>query len=519
MRQHDLPALLELAFNCAFFAALALVCVNALGFTSSAANPLVSSDSWHFLDVIVRPYAGGELDLSDLLSKRNAMDHSQPLRRVILLFHYQWFDLDFRIEAMIGTTVALINLALFWVIARFSQIRTDRSARVAGRTAFVALAAIYVSLNAPVVFSWSLVTLNFTSHLFIVLFFVAGWHAFRRGSPSARFILFLAALAADFVADDSGIIATVAVVLSALIVGLRQRAVGNAVWTSAAAIAAMTVYLVLYGALAPVVPTGSGQALGLGSSLAALAAQLGDAWNWAVIPLAASVVHRSHLNSWFGSADVPVMLVASLVAVAHVWFWLRAFRGRVNLASFVAVALMLLFYGLLAGILLGRVSEYGSDYLWQPRYALIYQWNLVALLLMLLAQIWGAADASSTPPRSRRWPLVLPATAAILLLLVQIPLSVDAWSRIKYQERFQQQQALQMGMLARYPDVVPERCLNTLSVCSFRPERRAELITFLSERQLNVFSPEFQKRNSLSPGSDGEQVEGGVLDARNRRPT
>jgi len=81
-------------------------------------------------------------------------------------------------------------------------------------------------------------------------------------------------------------------------------------------------------------------------------------------------------------------VIAIVVIAAHAWFWRSALVGRRNLASFVAVALMLVFYGLVAGILLGRVGANGMLYLWQPRYTLIYAWNIVALLLMASGAIY-----------------------------------------------------------------------------------------------------------------------------------
>ena len=86
----------------AWWLALAAICLNALLFAVKAANPLVVADGWHFLEAIVMPYAHGDLAFGDLFLKRSAMDHSQPLRKLILLMHYEWFDLDYAVEAVIG---------------------------------------------------------------------------------------------------------------------------------------------------------------------------------------------------------------------------------------------------------------------------------------------------------------------------------------------------------------------------------------------------------------------------------
>lgn len=477
--------------------ALAAICLNALLFAVKAANPMVVADGWHFLHAIVMPYAHGELEFGDLFLKRGAMDHSQPLRKLILLLHYEWFDLDYSVEAVIGALAGIANLAIFWWLLAGG--RGDAGPRPAERLAFVALAAAYLSLNASVVFTWPLLTLNYTSHTFLLAYFGAAWWALSGPGVARPLLVALAGFVLGVVADDTGTIAAIALAMAAALHGVRAGQHARAAAVALAGIGGQAAYLVFYRLVAP--PVGGGKSLG--ELAPALLERIGEWWQWLVVPLSASVAHRAQLEAWLGAAAAEWLpsLLAAVLLVAHLWFWWKAVAGRRNAAAFVATCQMLLFYGLLAGMLLARVSQHGSDYLWQPRYVLIYQWNLVALLLMAAAQLAPAqpGPAAAVTRSATRWTSV----AAALVLLLQLPLSVQSWQVLPHAKRFQERQATQMRQLAASPATVPRRCVHTLVVCRHPPARRAELMGFLRDQRLSVFSPGFDGRHPDLAAEDG----------------
>lgn len=155
-----------------------------------------------------------------------------------------------------------------------------------------------------------------------------------------------------------------------------------------------------------------------------------------------------------------------------------------------------MFYGLVVGILVVRGSRYGLDYLWQPRYVVIYQWNIVALLMMGASQL-PVAGASSTP-RSAGGPALL-ACVAVALLLLQLPLSRHSWSGARYRSANQQRTALSLGTMAHRAmrdEVDPS---SVVVECQLQPQCKSEVVRFLKTNRLNVFSPAFQARNRLYP--------------------
>src|SRR3546814_14806596 len=122
-------------------------------FPAKVANPLVASDGWAFVDGVVRKAAEGNFEWQDLFFKRGALDHSQPLRKLSLLFHYRFFDLDFSIDAIAGVSFAIVNVAILWWVARSGRRGMPPSA--SEYFAFTALAAVFLSLTATVVFRYS----------------------------------------------------------------------------------------------------------------------------------------------------------------------------------------------------------------------------------------------------------------------------------------------------------------------------------------------------------------------------
>jgi hypothetical protein len=90
-------------------------------------------------------------------------------------------------------------------------------------------------------------------------------------------------------------------------------------------------------------------------------------------------------------------------------------------------------------------------------------------------------------------------TVACALVLLQCRLSVWTWSGAQYSTGFQRKLARQIGELAAHPERVPKKCAPALIVCRYPIEQRKELVGFLKENKLNVFSPVFQARYRLYP--------------------
>ena len=487
-----------------FIGALAIVCANALVYAARVANPLIMSDEWAYLDGFVRKAAGSGVTISDFFAKRFALDHAQPLRRAILYVHYRGFGLDYSIQGLVGVLFAFANLALFWKIA--APVDDGQRRQAWFRLAFLALAAVYLSLNAGTIYTWPLLTLGFSSHFFVLACLLAAWKANVGGTRRSAWILFAAALAMDIVADDTGLLVSIALVFATVLWqcrrdGMREAAkapaLRNVVLPVVAAYAAYRAFrfAVTRGAVAAYPMADQFSA---GNILHALHERMPGLLAGLHVPLVAAIAQKSKLAWLFGSAaTIAEWAVFAVMAFAHAWFWWRAWRRPTGRAGYVAMVLMLYLYGALAGILVGRASLYGADYFWQPRYVFLYQWGVVALLLMAIDAMSGAAADGMRA----KGPLRTVATAcAAALIVLQCCLSAATWGGTRYSSGFQRRLALQIGELAAHPERVPEKCAPALIICRYPVDQRRELIGFLEENKLNVFSPAFQARYRLYPG-------------------
>lgn len=464
---------------------------NAAIYIAHAGNPLVASDSWYFIEAFLRKAMESGPTLQDFFVNRGAMDHAQPLVKALLLLDAQWWGLDFVYEALVGLALAAATFAVLaattWRGAR------ERQPRWLHGLLLGTMAACLVTLNSGMVFSWSLVTLIFISYLEAVCGAACAWRALRTGRPGA---LFAAMLVIAFTMDDVGILMAAAIAIATLLASARLRA-----WRSGLlAVAAIVLAEGLYAAVSAgfLHPGNGAVSRVVGGSHLQVAWELrGSALEIMRIVFGSSLAHANPVDYYFPGQVAGIQSGLALAAVAaHAWFWWRAWRGEWNRAVFHAVALMLLFYSLVAGIVYARVPEYGAAYLNEPRYVAIYLLSSVALLLMVLGQ-----QARLARPAWRILALVL----LLALLALQVALSRFTWYEGRFLGRYYHEMAHEMLVLGE--GQVPAACVPMLSVCEMPPAQRDEAIRFLRRHGLNVYSPEFLARYRFEalqpvPGDD-----------------
>jgi len=221
----------------------------------------------------------------------------------------------------------------------------------------------------------------------------------------------------------------------------------------------------------------------------------------ALVPLGDSLIHPSVLALWFPlRAGTLGTLLGALLLGAHLWFWWRVFRTGDVLTTDairtrrVAIALMLFFYGTVAGIALQRVPANGIEYLHQPRYVIFYQLNLAALGLMAYVEFCRRVPRDGGM-RLLGAPFVI---ALLALAVLQWHLSLRSWSETKYRSVWLEDTAQIMGRLAADP-AVQIQCTADLPVCGFPVAKRRELMFMLQNYQLNAFNKDFQAFYRLRP--------------------
>ena len=478
------------------------IVLNALWFTASAAIPVPSSDAWYFIDTFVRKALGHELHVADFFAQRFAGDHAQPLQRLVLLVHLRFADLDFRLEALAGTLLGALTCGL---LARelLSVVHT-RAQQWQARLGAIAIFGAGLSLNSTMLYTWSLVSLAWISLLAAVLYWrtaAASWNE-RTYFVAMALVTFVVGMVTDEIAFPTFAAAVVALWIRDGL-GRPRRAILLLASGGIGLFAARW----LIGSMAhEAAAATSGSASQLLDTL-----RSPEAWKLIVGPLSDSVIHQQHLAAWFPRSFVLVqVLIAATLVLLHVVFWWRAL-GHGNRPErpvlVLAVASMLFFYASIAGVALSRIGTYGIEYVHQPRYVVVYVLNVIALLLMFSAPV--AADAHGSGTAHRKMAI----TVASVILLLQLPLSWDAWAQARYVRGYSHRAAIALAAVARDPaaSTAAAKCPPTLTVCNAPADVRVRTFALMREHGLNVFSARFRAAHGLE---DLDLSASGVLEEK-----
>jgi hypothetical protein len=454
--------------------------LNTLYYVVRTANPVIRSDGWYFLDVFVRKVFDGTLTFGDFFVKRAGADHAQPLFKLLMLGELRFFDLDFTVESIVGLFSAAACVAILWKIVATTFRSEHRD--FARYLAWLAMSAIFFSLKSYDTWTWPLVSLGYLSMVPMLLFVVAAWQSWNRG----RYVWLVAITLLLGIIDDDGAIMVVAATLGAIALVLLCDPVQRRreAWITLAVVIGCTLAVRVGYSFAIVSDGPPNQPL---SSYMHILSGLviSEGARWISIPLALSVLppdapHSMHVVTWHALQ----WLVAGLLVIAHLWFWCHALKRDCNLAKFSAICLMLLFYAWLAGILVYRVPEYGTSYFYQDRYVQLYQFNLIALLLMWTSIFQFEALQSLW---RRRIATIIPVLACLLLIGLQIPYTRAAWYQRRFLVTYYHAMAVRLIQLADEP-ARTDGCEPELSVCGYPLDERRELLKILTDNQLNVFS-------------------------------
>lgn len=488
-------AMLSIAVACASI-------LNAYSYTLVIANPLVQSDVWRFLDGFLGRFIDHGFSWQDVFVEPDPSDTNFPIYKSFLMFNTRWFGLDLRLEAVMAVLAAIACVLL---LARTAAARPFAAWRTRECALLAALSLAMLSLNSPNLYAWPLALAWYVPVLLACAYFGAA-HA-------ARWRLAAAATFALGVLLDEFAYPVVAATLLAW-AALRWRDWRALRLPAAAIVAGLAASRIFYGAWDATAPPELLAAAGdpvLARSWGAFLSA--DAWKAVVLPLSDSLVHQDNLVPVFGThAQAARWTLALGLVAAHVWFWWRTWRiarsgdsmrkvagaADGDRAAWLAVAMMLFFYAMVAAVVLQRVPEHGFDYLDQPRYVLFYQLNLVALALLLYSHGNGNGDTDAAVAAPQRTQRIAAPIALALIVALQVVLSAQAWAQAKYVSAYLQHAARDMGRLAEDPSAQIQ-CLPIVRACDFPADKRRRVMARLVGYRLNLFSPNFQAMHRLYP--------------------
>ncbi len=459
--------------------------LNAFAYTLVVANPLVQSDVWRMLDGFLGRFVDGGFRWADVFVEPHASDTNLPLYKLFLFFNVRWFALDLRIEAVLALLAGAVSV---WLMAWYPA-RRDTGPLARGWIWLLAIVAMsWLSLNASANYAWPLALSWHVPVLVSIAYFCVVRSSTWQVAAAATLLL-------GILLDEFAYAAVLAAFAAFAL--CPNRPWRHVIALAAAAAVGVAVSRIFYGVwewTAPAPLGGADAAVQMTRSAAGIATAA--AWKALAFPLTDSVVHVDNLAPLFGRwAGVLRWTIALALLMAHAWFWGTITRisreGNGDRAAYLASAVMLLGYAMVAGIVLQRVPEYGFDYLHQPRYVLFYQLNLAALAILVYRQTFLA----EVIPMHRR--SILPALAVAVLAL-QLCLSALAWNRAREATVYYERIAANIAKVAAAPQV-EHACEATVRVCTFPAEQRQRIMHRLVQQRLNLFSPRFQALHRLYP--------------------
>jgi hypothetical protein len=448
---------------------------------------VATADAWGFIATFLARYYDGTLSLADFFAKRNSLDHSQPLQKLLFLVYARWFDLDLAFEGATGIVFGIAFIAVVVAIVRADTKGQPRAQTVTALTT-LGVTAVVLSLNDDGIFSWSLATLSLFYPLGIALMFVFAYRCIERDQP---LMLAIGTLVACLLLDTSALLCAAAIVV---LIALRWRTFA-AKRIPLTLIAAIAITAMLYVAAYALAFPDLNSSITTSQRFDRIFGHAGEVWKAIVVPLGAALVSPHRIKQMHGVAAFWTWLVpaAIVVAAGHVWFWRAFFRREDTRLTFVAAGFMLFFYATLAGVLFGRVPRYGFDYFMQSRYLVFYALQLVAML-MIAASNAARGERSANPFVAYATSIVVLACAACVYARDQRDLDVPAHINFN---RMLDEKAI---ALAEDPAHVPADCpVNHLTPCGWVPIVRIATLDLMRREQLNVFSPRFRQRHDLPP--------------------
>jgi hypothetical protein len=467
------------AYVCALFIAAATTV-----FAWRGSLFVATADAWGFIATFLARYYDGTLTFADFFAKRDALDHSQPLQKLLFLAYARFFDLDFAFEALTGVGFGLAFVAVVVAIVRADAKGRPRAKPVVA-LATLGATAVVLSLNDEGVFSWSFATLSLFYPLGVALLLVFAYRCIGRDAP---WRLAIGTLVACLLLDTSAILGAAAIVL---LMAFRWRAFAPA-RTPVRLVAAVGGAAALYVACYAIAFPGVHSSITTGDRFGAFFSHASEAWKAIVVPLGAVVASPHRIKDMYGVDAFWVWLVPSalLIGVGHGWFWREIFRRDDSRLTFVAAGLMLFFYATLAGIFWARVPRFGFDYFMQSRYVVFYMLQLVAMLMV----------AASNAARSERSADPFVAFAASVVILAGAALAYGRNLAVPSHISFNRMLDAKAIALAEDPAHAPSDCpMHHLTLCGWAPDIRIATLALMRREQLNVFSPRVRERHDLPP--------------------
>lgn len=462
--------------------------LNVLYFVSVAASPIIRDDGWYFLASQIHPWIDQGFSWADIFVKRGLTDHAQPLNKLFLYLNYRVFNLDFTYEAIAGFAGVFLTVVLF--LSFFVKRVMSQSMTWFGAGFFVLAVLTLTSLNSRELYSWPLVTFSYLPLSLTLLLPFLAWRFLSYQSTIASIVVtaFIFVLIGDTASIISWLSLTTAVVLISISdSGFSRKRV--LIWILGSAFIVASYFFVLNFKFIG----GTTEQQSLNNKLDFF--NIDFYFECIRIVFSSSLIHSEHLAGITGYQKLFSWLVAIPVLgfyIAH-FFSLVFKKRRQTIVDFFVTFILVYATFSIAAIIVGRVPEFGVDYLNQPRYVLVYQ--LIPFALLMKYCFLPENEKSQIITRKIAVLMTLP-----VMLYAQVYFSANAYASVPWVSKWVDGQSKAITDYVNNPDLPAGNCTNfSLPICNFPESTRNELLNLLIKNQLNLFNHEFQWKHKIFP--------------------
>lgn len=462
--------------------------LNLIYFIGVAASPIIRDDGWYFLASQIQPWVEHGFSWRDIFVKRGLTDHAQPLNKVFLFLNYKLFNLDFKYEAIAGFVGILLTFFLFLSI--YIKKALSQSMTLCGTGFFLLATLTLTSLNSRELYSWPLVTFSYLPFFLALLLPVFAWCFFN--DQSTVFSVLISSIIFVLIGDTASIIAWLSLTATVVLISFSDGKISKkrvVLWITYSAFFVSAYFIIINFNFMG----GGGQPKTDNKSLDLL--NVSSCLELVRIVFSSSLIHPEHLVRTGGAQIFFSWAVAVLVLYFYIeHFFSMVFKKRQQTLVDFLVTFILLYATLsVAAIVVGRVSEFGINYLNQPRYVLIYQ--LIPFALFVKYCFLPVLVRRQLMGRNVIVIIVLP-----LMLCAQLYFSAKAYAAVPWISKWIDGQSKAIADYVNNPTLPAGNCTSFSSpVCNLPEVKRNELLNLMIKNQLNIFNHDFQWKYKIFP--------------------
>ena len=465
---------------------------NLLYFISQAASPIIRSDSWYYLDTIVLKWATKGFDFFDIFIKRQLIDHSQPLNKISLYLNYKFFNLDFRVEALIGY-FGLILLIILSVNIYFKRFDLENRTWLSG-VFFIGAISMITSLNTTEIYTWSLVTFAF---IYLLLAFIVAIMAFNFLNEKSTFLSLSITMAIFLLLGDT---AAVIVWLSITICVVFLAFFNNRTYRTSSLkwiiITGLLLFIYFIAVNAKFITLEWGRELKPQHENNIYLLNPFSYIEILRIVFSSAIAHALHLQVFGKLSRILSFVIACVILVFYIRYFilLISYKDKITKEKFITLFLLVYATVSIIAIIFGRIPDFGIEYLKQPRYVFFYQ--IIPFALLLDAAF--TAKLKFKPLRIFKKIYFVTLTTSFILLQTMFILS--AYRSIYWLSKYNDKQVKTIGYYTKNKELPQAECTEySAPLCQMPPDKRNMLLGFLEHEELNVFNPSFQWRYRFFP--------------------